>query len=198
VHIINTINTPEQTEDNIINNHRTEREDIHEMEHRDYSYSSGKNPTCLKDVGNTIYNCDDCEELPIQMLLRLTPERPNSSHNSTPDPSESTGNSLELAHSSPALSQSSLLSDLLPSFSSELPDWGETSSSGGRTSDSESDLVLEGVLGHLVEPSDLGKGVLQRTANKEPRSTPPTEAERTQREGQKETCGHSHARPPDC
>jgi hypothetical protein len=197
-HIINKINIQRQKKDDIVNNHKAGREDIYGKEHRGYSYSTDKNPTCLTDAENSVYNHDGCEELPTQTLLCLTPERPNSSHASTPDPSESTVDSLELPPSSPTLSQSSSPSDPLPLFSFELSDWGETSSSSGKMSDSELDSVLEGVLGHLVEPSDLGKGVLQRTAKEELRSTPPTKADRTHQVGQKDMCGHSHACPPDC
>jgi hypothetical protein len=133
VHIINKINTPRQTEDNIINNHKVGKEDIYVRGHKDYNYSSDKSPTCQKGVGSNAYNHDDCEEPPIQMLSCLTPERPKSFHDLSPDPLELTGDTLVLPPSSPALFQSSSLSDLSPFCpSSEFP---ETSSRGGMRDD---------------------------------------------------------------
>jgi hypothetical protein len=173
VHTIDIINTQKQKMDKIVNNHKIGREDIHGKEHVDYNYSSDKSPTCLTDAGSNTYSHDDCGEHPIQTLSRLTPERLKSSHASPPDPSESALTAPESLPSSPALCQSSLPSDPLLFSSSEPPDSGLTSSRGGMISDLDS--VLEVGLDDPVEFGDRGKGVLQRAAKVEPRSTPPSE-----------------------
>jgi hypothetical protein len=173
MHIINKINIQKHREDDIVNNHRIGKEDTHGREHIDYNYSSGKSPTCLKDVESNTYNHDGYEEHPIQMLSRLTPETLKSSHVSPPDPSESAPTPPKLPPSSPALCQSSSLFDLSLSSSSEFPDSGLTSSRGGMMSDLDSVLAVK--LDDPVESEDQGKGVLQRAANVEPHSTPPSE-----------------------
>jgi hypothetical protein len=197
-HIINKINIQRQREDSIVNNHKTEREGIHGKEHGGYNHSSGKSPTYLKDAGSNTYNHDDCEEHPTQTLSRLTPERLKISHTSSLDPSELALTPVESPPSSPALFQSSSLSD--PSLSSSLlfPDSEVTSSRGGTMSDSRLDSVLAGRLGDPVEPRDLGKVVLQWTAKEDPHSTLPTEDEQARPELQKYECGYSHTCPPNC
>jgi hypothetical protein len=173
VHIINKINIQKQKEDKIVNSHMIGKEDIHGREHMDYNYSSDKSPTCLRDAESTAYNHDGYGEHPIQTLLRLTPEILKSSHVSPPDPSESTPTPPELPPSSPALCQSSSPFDPSLFSSSELPDSGLTSLRGGMISDSDSVLAVK--LDDPVEFEDRGKGVLQRAAKVEPRSTPPSE-----------------------
>jgi hypothetical protein len=172
VHTINKINIQKHKEDNIVNSHKIGKEGIHGKEHMDYNYSGENSPTCLRDAGSTACNDDGYGEHPIQTLSRLTPEKLKSSHASPPDPSESTPTPPELLPSSPALCQSSLPSDPLPS-SSKPPNSELTSSRGGMMSDS--DLVLAVVLDDPVESEDRVKGVLQRTAKEEPRSSPPAE-----------------------
>jgi hypothetical protein len=143
MHVINKINTQKHREDDIVNNHRTEKEDTHGRGHVDYNYSSDKSPTCLTDAESNAYSHDDYGELPIQTLSRLTPETLKSSHVSPPDPSESTPTPPESPPSSPALSQSSLPSDPSLSSSSEPPDSGLTSSRGGMILDSDLELAVE-------------------------------------------------------
>jgi hypothetical protein len=175
VHTINKINIQKHKKDDIVNSHRIGREDTHGKEHMGYNYSSGKSPTCLKDVENTVYNHDGYGEHPIQTLSRLTPETLKSSHVSPPDPSESTPTPPKSPPSSPVLCQSSLPSD--PSLSSsELPDLVLTSSRGGMISDLDSVLAVE--LDNPVEFEAPGKGVLQRAAKAEPHSSPPVEDSR--------------------
>jgi hypothetical protein len=176
VHTINKINIQNKREDGITNNHKFEREDIHGRGHKDCNYSSGKSPTCLTDVGSNTYSHDDCGEHPTQTLSCLTPETLKSSHVSPPDPSESTPTPPELPPSSPVLCQSVSLSDPSPFSSSESLDSELTSSRGGMTLDSDS--VLAVVLDDPVESGDRVKGVLQRAAKTEPRSSPPTEDRR--------------------
>jgi hypothetical protein len=174
--MINKINIKKHRKGNIVNSHKIGRGDIHGKEHEDCNYSSGKSPTCWTDAESSVYNHNDCEEHPTQMLLHLTPEKPESSHASLPDPSELTPTPPESLSSSPALCQSSSPSDLLPFSSSELPDSELTSSKGGIMSDSDSVLAVE--LDDPVEFIDRGKGVLQCAANVEPCSNPPTGDER--------------------
>jgi hypothetical protein len=66
VHVINNINIPKQERVNIINNHKLGKEDICGKGLKDYNYSSGKSPTCRKDVGNNTYNCGDYGESPLR------------------------------------------------------------------------------------------------------------------------------------
>jgi hypothetical protein len=153
--VINKINITRQEEYSIVSNHKLGTRDIHGREHKNYNYSSGKSPTCQTDAGNNVYSHDDCGEHPTQMLSYLTPERPKSSHTSSPDPSESILVPVKLPPSSPVLFQSSSLSDLSPA-SSELPDFDETSLRGGMTSDWDSDLESEERLGYPIEPRDTG------------------------------------------